>query len=747
MRSVQGGGSMGEGVARANGRREPDPLGWHLSDRHELIKRHIETISVHPDQTADWELVIDLELPTDDESYWPGRERKPGGECLFPFPLVFLKKAEGRMALSVQTEDGTAVKVPIRPECDELSTQAVAGAANRLLDTMPELAKPDTGELKALLGRIVTEQPHQASMVLLALREQVGLAEFDEEREPSAEPTEAEDSEDRGPEPLISEIGRIWKRKGLDDVMEMLVEHSLIWVLLRGRPGQRRTIVLRETKVLEQRSIIRWAFGELKPSGRRWRHPILTRRAERANREIEEAEMAGETPSPKGALAIGRKSYGRRKWRISLSAFGERFGQPLAWMPSEFEFPTIYMMRCASYHFEVRCPPAHSPRDLRVADGGGVVKPKQREEKTDKQLPNGTRTTLTSSFARMDVPLSRARERASSEEERQEVDGLGRDAWFRITVGVGNGAFPILWFLATAITALMLWLLADANPILEEGSAQIVAGVLLVVPAITAALALGSNEVPLNQLLGGARILLVVGGLSAAVAAAVSAGARPFDMGAQASWSACAMAATAASVPLGASWMLSNPHIWDFLMLLDSRLLQRVALGVAILFALIVVGTLICLSNDPVSRGMLAVCLLMVPVAASVVANNRAAMRVNVSRHYLPISFLAAGFTCFVLACIELRGTVGDSTGLQTWAEWIAIPLLLSSFWVGDLLYLGTKWTAPKPDEVHVSPTTGRAMLAQEEVREHSMLRERERALKGKERFMNEKSQTAADSA
>jgi hypothetical protein len=108
-----------------------------------------------------------------------------------------------------------------------------------------------------------------------------------------------------------------------------------------------------------------------------------------------------------------------------ISALGERIGQPLAWMPFEFEFPTIYMMRCASYHFEVRCPPAHSPRDLRVADGGGLVKPKQQEEKTDKCLPQGTRTTLASSFARIDVPLSRAREQASSEAERQAVDGSG----------------------------------------------------------------------------------------------------------------------------------------------------------------------------------------------------------------------------------------------------------------------------------------------------------------------------------
>jgi hypothetical protein len=103
-------------------RRGPDPLAWSLANRHELIRRHVERLVVHSDQTADWELAIDLELPTASEAYWRGRREEPGEECLFPFPLVFLKKAEGRMALSVETEDGTAVKVPIRQEADRHRT-------------------------------------------------------------------------------------------------------------------------------------------------------------------------------------------------------------------------------------------------------------------------------------------------------------------------------------------------------------------------------------------------------------------------------------------------------------------------------------------------------------------------------------------------------------------------------------------------------------------------------------------------
>src|SRR3954451_853620 len=210
-----------EGVPPSGGgkpSRGPNPLGWYLSNRQELIRRHIETLVLHPNQIADWELTIDLELPTDSEAYWPGRKEEPGEECLFPFPLVFLKKSEGRMALSVQTEDGSKVKVPIRQECDELTTQAVAGAANRLLEEMPEPTELDIRNLKSLVGRIVSEQPHQASMVLLGLREQVGLAEFDEESEPSVQQDEPEGDKDQKHDPLVTEVGRTRKQKGLDEV-------------------------------------------------------------------------------------------------------------------------------------------------------------------------------------------------------------------------------------------------------------------------------------------------------------------------------------------------------------------------------------------------------------------------------------------------------------------------------------------------------------------------------------------------
>jgi hypothetical protein len=711
-----------DGRSEAAGRRD-EPFGWYLRQRHELIRRHVESLTLHPDPTAAWELTIDLELPTEPEA---ALRRGRDGIWLFPFPLVFLKKADGRMKFTAHNETGAKVQIPIREECDKFSTQAATEAANALLAEIElDPASLPAGELKESLGRIVAEKPYQSSMVLLKLREQVGLVELDNE-DGDGDENEAQPSE------LNAEVGRIWSEKGLDEVLQMLVEHSLIWVLLRGRPGERRTIVLSEEKILQRRTFVSWVFGELTVPKRRWLHPFATRRANKAKREMTASEAAGKQRDPAGAMAIGNKPYGRRKRRISFSTLGERVGQPLAWMPFEFEFPTIYAMRCTSYHFELRCPPGRSPRDLRVAGGSAMAEPRKRKGIAEKKLPEGTRKTLTSSVARLDIPPLPSSEKGT--------DTLDSDVWFRITVGIGDGAFPILWFLATAITAAMLWVLADTDPSLGEADAQIVAGILLVVPALAAALALGSNEVPVSQLIGGARILLLVSGLSAVGATAVVAGARPFGISAESAWAICAMAATAATVPLGTSWLLSSPVVWFRLRTLDSRKRQKAVLAVGVGLALAAVFALIVFCDDPISRGILAVYLLALPVATSVIANDRVAMKVDVTRHYIAVSFLSAGFVCLVLACIELRGAIDEETGLQTGAEWAAVALLLGSLLVGDAVNLLTGRFRPKEDEVHVSPSDGRAMLAREKVRELATLRERENLFRKKQEKLSKDS-------
>lgn len=688
-----------------------EPFAWYLQQHHYLIRRHSESLELHGDLTASWELSIDLELPADQGGCW----KTGDGRLIFPFPLVFLKKVEGRMAFSICDESGTTLPIPIRSECDNFSTRGLGVAAEQLLAKIKrELPSEDLAELRERFERIVTDRPYPAAMALLTLRQELGLESNDDGTEVDAQ---------------SKEIGEYWRENGLNEVLQMLVEHSLIWVGIWGRPGERRTIVLREEKVLERRAFVRWAFGRMEKTKWSWLRPGAVRRRRRAECEILKAKAAEKVPEPRGALSVGDRPYGRRKRTISFSALGERIGQPLAWMPFEFEFPTIYRMRCGSYHFELKTEVGRSPRDLRVAAGPALAEPSQREE-IERPLPRGTRRTLTSSVARLDIP-------ASLEPDRPEA--LDDDLWFRITVGIGDGAFPILWFLAAAITAVMLWVLADAHPEFATGiggfdsnSAQIVAGILLVVPALISALAIGSNEVPVTRLIGGARILLLVSGLSAVVAAAVVAGAKPLGMGAEGAWSACAIAATAATVPLGTSWLLSSPIVWFRLKKISSRRRQWGTLAGGILLALLGIAGLICLCDDPIGRASLAAYLLALTVILSVIANDRAAMKVNVSRNYIAVSFLSAGFICLALGCIELRGAVGDSGHLQYWAERAAVLALMFSLVSGALLHrvTRTRLFRPKPDEIHVSPTVGKAILAKEKVLELATLRQRQNEAK-----------------
>ena len=66
-------------------------------------------------------------------------------------------------------------------------------------------------------------------------------------------------------------------------------------------------------------------------------------------------------------------------------------------------------------------------------------------------------------------------------------------------MGIGRGAFPILWLLMGTITSLMLPSLDAAHPtelIHSDGDREneILAGVLLVVPALLGAVAIGFED-------------------------------------------------------------------------------------------------------------------------------------------------------------------------------------------------------------------------------------------------------------
>jgi hypothetical protein len=667
--------------------------GYYFRQRHGAIHRHTETVSINADHTAHWQLKVDLELPTDKTA----KCLQLSDECVFLFPLAFLKKSDPRTGFKVEDRDGQLIPVPIREECDRVSSIAAAQAGVRLLEDGKQ-PKLDLAELERNLYEIPAGTPFESSQKLSAL---LGLLE----------PTNPEFT----PYPKLTaeqlrigkEMGEIWSEGGLTEILRMFVEHSMIWVPLRGIPGERRSITVSQDIALVRRPVLRWSFGTPTPNPRL---PWTRRRFKRWE----------ESPASSPVLDTGEKLYGRRAYRISFPALGQRVGEPLAWMPVEYDFPTIYTKRCSTYHFELICPRGLSPRNLKVGRGDPV----------EERLQAGAATPDEGAHESIDAHEGRTTLMPQIAHHYRRGNRTATDLWFRVTVGLASGAFPVLWFLAGAITAILLWALAGTNPNLSEqtNGIEIVAGILLVVPAMMAALAIGGEDTSATKLIGGARILLLVTGLNALIATAVLIDLKPFHIGHEWMWTACAMAATTVTVPLATSWILSSPNIWRQMQKLKSADAQYRTLLIGILLAEIGVWVLMVLGEAkpgvattehiPIIRLTIGVYLLSLAIGMTALANNRTALDIGKNRRYAAVCLFAAAFVCLALASIEIKTAISAPSRLQSWLEASAFCALLLTWYAGRALSLSTHGFRQANDEIHVSPNVGRALIAKERVRE-----------------------------
>lgn len=679
----------GEGpAARVTSDRHARVGGYYLRQNHDLIQRHVESISLSLDHTARWALRVEIELPIDSEAHCEHRS----GRTLFLFPLAYLSKSDGRLHFAVRNEAGEEVPVPTRQECDRISGIAAAQASEWLVSEIDEGPPRDSiDELAKAIRAIPSASPFAAAQIFDRLRRGLALDGRSRTRYIRGSAPKPPSNASSG----FWAIGEAWEKAGLADVLRLLVEHSLAWVPVWGEPGERRAFNISQEISLERRPFLLWRFGEVDEQTR-----------------VGSSDEAGRSRSPQTMLKMGDSAYGRRSYRISLSVLGERIGQPLAWMPIEYDFPTVHTRRCGSYHFELTCPAGLSPRALKVASGDPIDEARQGAAGTaaprlPAEEPPLGRTKLTPNIAHHHLPGNRQT----------------GDLWFRVTVGVSAGAMPILWWLAGALTATLLWGFAATNPSLEGSEKEIAAGILLVVPALVAALAVGGENAPITRLIGGARILLLVTGLSAVVAAAVLIGAAPFGL--QATWEVCAIATTIVTLPLATSWVLSNSLVWRQLKKLRTARDQYYVMYLGCGFAALPILALQLLNNAEVARACIAILLLGIVVAMTALANNRAAIEIGRTRHYVAASMLAVAAVCAALACIELKGAVDDNTGLQTWAERTALLGLVLAPLAGPLLRKTTSGFGPDSDEIHVSPQVGRDLIAKERVLELNELLDR----------------------
>ena len=634
---------------------------YYLGNEHSSIHRHSESIHINPDQTARWKLKIDFELPIKRAAQC-GTHNDEG---LFLFPLLFLRKAVGRTGFQVMDEQGAAIPLPNRGTCDRASALAATTLASRLLKkvggtdsrSLPSLPRKDIKHMEYVFENICVRRAYEASVILNHL-----LTNLD------------------------PEVIAVWYEAGLAEDLEMLVDHSLVWVPLRGLPGERRSIEVCADTELSRRPLTRWHFGELKYP----RFPRLRR------------HRARQWGNRSQVLDTGKAKYGRAARRISLSVLGERMVQPLGWLPIEFDFPTIYARRARSYHFEMNCPKGLSPRNVKVA----------LDSKTDAAKVPG-RTTILKRAAHVYLPR---------------VKGRG-DLVIRATVGIGNGAFPFLWLVMGVITTAMLWSLVAFNPNwLVAGDAknhnEIAAAILLLVPALLGVVVVSSEEDAVSSLISGARFLMLVTGLCCAAATAVLIKVEPFSSKPQATWAVCASIATAATVPMATSWLRSLPAVWRGLEVLNTVGRQYIALGVQVSLAFFLAVLLSSEEGGIAMRTGLAICLLILSVTLTLLATNRLAITMETSRRFVSVGAIIAATGCLVLGCVELQRIFAPHARWQIDVESVEKWIILLAPLTGILLWALTQVFGPGREQLSIAPQVGRALVGGERIRELRRLRE-----------------------
>jgi hypothetical protein len=658
--------------------------GYYLGNSHGLIHRHTERVSLGADESAKWELKIDLALPLDPEA----RCGTHNGECLFLFPLAFLKKAEGHTGFGARDETGASIPLPTRATCDWVSARAAAGAANRIEQQLRREAAPDRRwralpreDLVYILQCVASMRPYDAAIVL-----------------------------DQLLHALDKEVAKAWRVEGLglgglEQDLKMLVEHWMLWVPLRGVPGERRQISLEQDIELLPRSFFRWRVGEL---------------SEAAAEEAKENE--------EDILDTSAGCFGRIGQRVDFSVLGERLALPFAWMPIDFDFPTIYTRRCASYRFELICPTGLSPRAIKIAHRPGLPPDKKAREKEieeeekeveDEANRRGMRKKKKKKGDRLDA--TEIMGRRSGHAYLGESRAIG-DLMVRATVGIGQGAFPSLWLLMGSVTTFMLWYVVAVHPTdLVEASngskAQIAAAILLLVPAALLG-AIAIVEGSISRLIGGSRLLLLAAGLSAAFAARVFIGGEPLDLSELTQWTLCAIVATVATVPLATSWLLSLPMVGRRLAQYDSVEEQRWAFRLVVYVAISLIACLVLAPDYRPARAVLALALLVTAVPLNLLATNRLQTPIVETRDFLSFGTIFAATVCVAIACVELHTALVASAHTSKYMELSAMILLLAAVPLGHWLRLMTHGFHEKVGEVHAPPGEVHALLLGRRVRE-----------------------------
>jgi hypothetical protein len=623
-----------------------------LLDDGYLIQRQVEQITIDLDRPIDSRLSVHLTIPAEAETGAPSAEGST-----FLIPMTFLPKAEPRLGLTVLDEPGGAVPALDREECDRISAVAVAAEVQRVM-AQAGRSRP-LRELEEVMLTVTAEAPFQASLAVSEILEQIG--------------------EVGGPRG--DRASDAWRASGILPLLTRLVEHSVVWVALRGEIGERRVLTVCRRMPVTRQSVLRWSFGDLSSIHFSALRPFRSRRASRV---------------PGAGLQLGGSVYGRRSYRLSFSILWARFWRWLALRPTDFEVAAVSATRSDVYELEMRCSKGLAPRGVRVFTGIAITEPSARG------TPN-VQTTLTADTAhvRLTRPASLS------------------DLYLRFTIGLAPHTILALWWLTCGLAAALLWMFTASTAHLIGGDKSIAAALSLAGFSFLAGQA--AKAWTADRPLPGPASILLFCAIALSSAALLLIGIRPFGVGEGWAWSALAAAATVAAALLLVAWLLTRDAVWGALAEIGDAPKRRLAEFVLTGCGAAAAGSLLLTDpTDPV-RATFAMFLVMLAVLSIAFAGQ-----VDRARSNWAGSPLLAGVALLLLGCVELRGALVHVEQLQASSERLALFLLVFSTFSGSLLNSLRRLIRPTSNEVRVSPEIGRAIIAGERLRELQVLRSRE---------------------
>ncbi len=260
-----------------------------------------------------------------------------------------------------------------------------------------------------------------------------------------------------------------------------------------------------------------------------------------------------------------------------------------------------------------------------------------------------------------------------------------------LTLRIGRRGFMTLAWLSALLSTTILWLF-DLTARSKFESREATAAVLLLGPALLAALVVRPGEHPVaTKLFSGIRLLVALNGILVVAAAAAVAGARPEGWTPEHTWFIYAIVASGSAAVVSLSWIFS----WDITFKLVKGLRRQLSTGEAYrrlcawLFALtaivLVLGSID--SWSPIAPAVYLAPLAGLAVACGFVAAGYAGLQ---SKPTLP----AAVFVSFtgLAALAGVATLVLHLTGGWAWDGWwlklAVVPLVgLVSLWVNNRLW------------------------------------------------------------